>query len=63
VFIPVKSVTVADPPKINMAKGQIQRRVMKLLLTADDDVCGETEEHEDEMGDCTPSSFDDFEET
>jgi hypothetical protein len=37
--------------------------LVKVWLTANDDIGSETEEHEDDMGDGTPSSFDDFQET
>jgi hypothetical protein len=64
VFIPVRSVTVADPPRISMAGGLVMAIVSqrRIWLTANDDIGSKTEEHEDDMGDGTPTGFDDLEE-
>lgn len=40
-----------------VSNGNIQR---DLWLTADNDVGSKTKEHEDDMSDCTPASFDDL---
>ena len=64
VFIDVRSVTVAEPPRINIAisVSHNHRDQPRGVLTRDDDVGRESKECKDYVRDGTPSSLDDFEE-
>jgi hypothetical protein len=62
VCIPVKSVTVADPPRISMDETMmfVARLPTELGISKHSSVECIPEEHEDKMGDSSPSFTDNF---